>query len=364
MNAVTKFANLAQVQGDHSAQLKALKQAIDTEFGLPGNFLDIAGSAAGRMFGSKSGGHGAGVHLLSASQPNFVTQDQVKAHLSRKWATPGDNPILEDVSGRVTSWFHTNMPELDIGWTNLFQTVDLRGSNQDSFEIIDTNAGIAYEQYAPGAKIKIRREFSEAKATVKYLTFGDGIGILDDWLRFQRFWNIEQVVSESRAKAWDKQAELHYGLFTALGAGVNQAFATDDTQTFNAAAAKIIRDIHGQGYGVGQNAQFWILCAPEHVGRILKMLEARSGSNLVAYNTNAQPLAYSVAGVIASPYVPANSTGYYLVLPGRKIQRGVWKDLTVESDRDIYSRAQDWVFHMQFNAAIGNSAQVRRVLFA
>lgn len=361
--AVVKFPQLAKVQGDSRAQLTALKQSIDFEFGLPGMFIDLAGASAGRMFASKSH-EGAGVRLFSANEPRFVTDEGVKAYLQRKWATPGDNPILEDIAARTTSWFHTNMPEIDLGWTNLFQTVDLRGSNQDSFEIIDTNAGIAYEQYKPGAKIKIRREFSEAKATVKYLTCGDGIGILDDWLRFQRFWNIEQVTAESRAKAWDKQAELHYGLFTALGAGINQTFDTDDTKTFNAAAAKVLRDVHAQGYGTGQNASFWILCAPEHVGRILKMLEVRSGSAILANQANKEPLAYNVAGVIASTYVPANSTGYYLVLPGRKIQRGVWKDLTVESERDIYSRAQDWVFHMQFNAAIGNSAQVRRVLFA
>lgn len=361
--AVVKFPQLANVQGDSRAQLTALKQSIDFEFGLPGMFIDLAGASAGRMFASKSH-EGAGVRLFSANEPRFVTDEGVKAYLQRKWATPGDNPILEDIAARTTSWFHTNMPEIDLGWTNLFQSVDLRGSNQDSFEIIDTNAGIAYEQYKPGAKIKIRREFSEAKATVKYLTYGDGIGILDDWLRFQRFWNIEQVTSESRAKAWDKQAELHYGLFTALGSGINQTFQTDDTVTFNAAAAKVLRDVHAQGYGTGQNASFWILCAPEHVGRILKMLEVRSGSAILASQANKEPLAYNVAGVIASTYVPSNSTGYYLVLPGRKIQRGVWKDLTVESERDIYSRAQDWVFHMQFNAAIGNSAQVRRVLFA
>lgn len=363
MNAVTKFPNIAQVQGGHEAQLKALKQAIDFEFSLPGMFCDIAGPQAGRMFASKSS-EGAGVRVFGATTGRTISEDQVKAHLSRKWATPGDNPVLQDMAGRVASWFHSNMPEIDLGWTNLFQLVDLRGSNQDTFEILDTNAGISYEQIAPGAKIKVRREFSENATPVKYLTYGDGIGILDDWLRFQRFWNVEQVTAEARAKAWDKQAELHYGLFTGLSSAVNYSFATDDTQTFNGAAAQILRNVHGKGYGAGQNASFWILCAPEHVGRILKMLEARSGSQIVATQTNAQPLAYNVAGVIASTYVPSNSTGYYLTLPGRKIQRGVWKDLTVESDRDIYSRAQDWVFHLQFNAAIGDTAQVRRVLFA
>lgn len=363
MSLVTKFSRLADVKGDHTAQLKSLEQAINFELGLVGDFIDIAGPAAGRMYGSKSAG-GAGVHLLAANHGTEITDTQVKAHLARKWATPGDNPILEDVAARTTSWFHSNMPELDLGWTNLFQLVDLRGSNQDTFEILDTNAGITYEQIKPGAKIKPRREFSEARTPVKYLTYGTGIGIQDDWLRFQRFWNIEQVTAEARSQAWDTQAQLHYGLFTGQGSGIDVAYDTNDAKTFNSAAAGVLRAVSSAGYGAGQNTSFWILCAPEHVGRILAMLELRSGSQALAFKASNEPLAYNVAGVIASTHVPSNSTGYYLVMPGRKNQRGVWKDLTVESERDIYSRAQDWVYSMQFNAAVGNSAQVRRVKFA
>ena len=68
--------------------------------------------------------------------------------------------------------------------------------------------------------------------------------------------------------------------------------------------------------------------------------------------------------MISTTYVPSNDTGYYLVLPGRKIKRGVWKDPTLESKRDIAVSAQDWVGVEQYNAAIGNSDQVRRVKFA
>lgn len=363
MSLATKFANLAQVKGGHTAQLKALKQAIDFEFSLPSLFADIAGPSAGRLFANKSA-KGAGVHLIGASAEKTIGLDQVKSALTQKWAVPGDNPILSSTAARVVSWFHSNMPELDLGWMNLFQFVDMRASSQPNFEIIDTNAGMTFSQVKPGEKIKIRRDFSEASTPVPYVTFGDGIGILDDWLRFQQFWNIEQVTAEANANAWDKMAELHYALFTSLGAGIDESFDTDDTITFNAAAASIARGLRTSGYGVGQSAQFWIVCAPEHVGRILKMLDATSGSNLVAFGVNKVPIAWTVAGVIATTHVPANSTDYYLVLPGRKIQRAVWKDLTVESERDIYSRAQDWVYHMQFNAAIGNSAQVRRVKFA
>ncbi len=170
--------------------------------------------------------------------------------------------------------------------------------------------------------------------------------------------------AEFRAKAWDKKAELHYGLFTALGAGINQAFDADDTKTFNAAAASILRGVRAKGYGAGQHTKFDILCAAEHLGRVNLMLEAQQGSARVAFQAGAQPISYSVRNVVSTTFVPSNSSGYYLVLPGRKIQSGNWKDLSVEQNRDIYTRAQDIVGTEQFNAAIGDSAQVKRVLFS
>lgn len=353
---VSNFAKLASLAG--SELYKALAQAVNFELSLPQLYLDqLKGAAV--LQGNSVALSGPG----STDAPGLKAAG-IRSALSQKWATPSDNPILSDVSNRVESFFHTNMPELDLQWTNLFDLVDLRSSNQDSFEITDTNAGIAFQQIQPGAKIKVRKEIAEAQTTVPVLTYGDGIGLLDDWLRFQKWWRVEEVVSEFRAKWFDTVASAHYSLLTSQGAGINQAFATDDTQTFNNAAAAILRAVRDKGYGAGPQAQFWIVCAPEHVGRILKMLEATQGSQIVAFNANSQPIAYRVAGVIATTYVPANSTGYYLVLPGRKIKRGLWKDLSIESGRDIYARATDWVGHGQFNAIVGDSAQVRRVLFS
>ncbi len=354
MNTVTDFKKLGGLPEDQ--RIKALAEAVNMELGLVNDFLSIQGgkSAAGR----------AVVVPGTARKDLMPSHAAVKAHLGAKYATPGDNPVLGDVATRVESFFHTNMPEVDLGWTNLFTYFDLRSSNQDSFEIIDTSAGVTFKQRAPGEKVEIRRNINEDSLSVKYVTYADGVGILDDWLRFQKFWQVEQVVAEFRAQAWDKMAEIHYGLFTALGSGINVAFDTDDTRTFNKAAASLLRGVRASGYAAGQNAGLWIVTSPEQVGRVTKMLEATRGSLIVGYNANSQPIAYNVAGVIATTYVDAADAGYYLVLPNRKIQRANWMDLSIESNRDIYKRAQDWVGTMQFNAAIGDTAQVRRVLFA
>lgn len=356
MKTVSNFKALFGLPEDQ--RLKALAEAINFEFSLPQMGVELIGSQVGSNI--------KGVRVIDAAGvknalPNL---ERIKSHLALKYATASDNPILNDVAARVETFFHSNMPEIDLGYTNLFTLVDLRGTNQDSFEIIDTNGGITFKQRAPGEKVEIRREIAESSTPVKYLTFADGIGLLDDWLRFQKFWNVEQVVAEFRSKAWDKKAEIHYGLLTAQSTGIDQAFSTDDTQTFNAAAAAILRGVRTKGYAAGQNAQFYIVCSPEKVGRILQMLEATQGSARVAFQANAQPIAYSVAGVISTTHVSASDTGYYLVLPGRKMQRGEWLDLSIEQNRDIYTRATDWVGTQQFNAIIGDTAQVRRVKYA
>lgn len=355
MNAFSNFKGLAKLTGE--AQIKALAEAVNFELGLVNDFISVQGGKSVA---------GAGVHLFGAdaARKGALTVEGVKAFLGQKYTTPSDTPTLSSTAARITSYFHSNMPEIDLGWTNLFTYIDLRGAVQTSFDILDTNAGITFEQKAPGEEVKVRRNITESKTQVPYVTYADGIGILDDWLRFQQFWNVEQAVVEFRAKAWDKQAEIHYGLLTAQGAGIDVAFDTDDTKTFNKAAAAIFRAVRASGYGVGTNAGLWIVTSPEQKGRILKMLEATQGSLIVGYNQNAQPISYNVAGVISTTYVTAADTGYYLVLPGRKAQRANWMDLSIESSRDIYKRAMDWVGTMQFNAAIGDTAQVRRVKFA
>lgn len=358
MRTIANYKALATIPGAYNgeARLKALHQAINLDLSLPSLGMDLMGERAGQL--------GSSVKVFAANDPRFPKHEQIKAHLAQKWAVPADTPYLNDVAGRVESFFHTNMPELDLGWTNLFQLVDLRGSKQDSFDILDTNAGITFAQIKPGGKPTVRREITEAKTSVAYLTFADALGLLDDWLRFEKFWSVEQVVAEFRATAFDKMASTHYGLFTALSSGVDESFATNDTQTFNNACSTVLRAVRTKGYAAGQNAGFWIVCAPEKLGRILTMLEATQGSAIVAHQSGVQPLAYHVKGVIATTHVAAADTGYYLVLPGRKIQRGNWMDLQIESQRDIYARATDWVGTMQFNAAIGDSAQVRRVKYA
>lgn len=356
MRTSIKYPALAAIAA--GTQIHALAGAIDLHLKMPQYLLDMLGGDAAVFAGKMFGADGA---ALTRSAP---TQERFKSFLAQKYATSSDNPILTDVSAQFAEFFHSNMPEMDMGWTPLFDFLDLRGSTHDHFDLIDTNAGITYEQLKPGEAIKKRTKITESKTTVGYLTMGAGLGLLDDWLAFQQWWKVDEAVAEFGAKHWDKMAELHYGVFTGQSTAIDVNFATDDATTFNAAVAAILRAVRSSGYAVGQNAGFYIVTSPEKVGRITRMLSAERGSPMVDFGTMKEPIAYTVKGVIASTYVSSSDTGYYLVLPGRKIKRAVWKDLTVEGQRNAAVRAQDLFAHAQYNCVIGDTAQVRRVKFA
>lgn len=309
--------------------------------------------------------HAANPHLvLVGDVKQDISLDRFKQVLGTKYNTPAATPELVDPANQLAEFYHTNMPEIDMAYELLFSLVDLRGSTHDHFDILDTNAGLAWKQKKAGEKIQIRRLISEAKATVPYLEFADGLGILDVWFQFQQWWNIDDLIAEFRSTYYDKMAELHYALLTEQGAGIDVAFDTDDAVTANKAAAEIIRATKDKGMAVGNAPALYIVCAIEKVGRLERMLTAQRGSAIVDAGTVAEPLAHRIAGIIGTTHVAAGDTGYYMVLPGRKMKRGVWKDMTIESDRDIYHKAEDITGVSQYNAAVGDSDQIRRVKFA
>lgn len=336
-------------------QIMVLKGAISMEMAKPALAIELAGP---EIYKGYHAANGAG---MKRPAPSI---ERIKNFLAAKYATTSNNPVLNDVANEFEQFFHTNMPEMDLGFTALFNLVDLRNSTHDHFDIIDTNAGLSWSQRLPGEETKIRRNITEAKTTVGFLEFSDGLGLLDVWLDFQQFWNIDEAIAEFRSTYYDKMASTHYSLFTAQGTGIDIPFATDDPTTLNNAASDIIRKVKNKGYAVSATAEFYIVCSIEKVGRLQRMLTAQVGSPIVAAGTVSQPIGFSIKGIIASTQVTAADTGYYLVLPGRKIKRGAWKDLTIESARNATVSATDLVGVGRYNAAVGDSDQVRRVKYA
>lgn len=299
---------------------------------------------------------------------NAPTFEQFKSFAHReffggheKYATPDANPILTTATGLLEAWFH-ELTYFDFNYLRSFSYINLIGSNQDSFKINTTSAGITWAQRQAGDRTAVRREFAEGESTVSFLEFTAAVGILDQWLQFNQFYRIEEVVNEFLNAAYVKRASLHYALFTATSN--EEAFATDDATTFNNAVSTVIQATKNKGYGAGAQPVFDLYVDTKRAGRVLAMLEATRGSLIVAYGTQDQPIAVAPRSVNVCPDLSTSGTGYYAVLAGGKLKTADWKALTIESQRDVTVSATDWHGCEQYNCVAGDANQIIRVKFA
>lgn len=266
-----------------------------------------------------------------------------------KFTVPDSN--LTGPKPVVSTYANTAMD--DYGYERLFEFVDMRQSTSETFDLLDITNGVTFTQLKKGEPIKVR-SITTATANVGYLKYGAGLGFLDDWFRFNKYYLMDDILRDVRAKYYDTMSQDHYALFAALSSAVNQAFATDDVTTINNACAQIIKDCNALGFAVGENPVFKIAAGSGLKARIAKALAA----GFAVPNSNNNQVVYRIDEVVATPKLA--DTSYYVVLPGKKLKRAVWDDLNAESQRDALRRAEDMTWEGKYNGAIGEAKQVRR----
>ncbi|MDA8104674.1 MAG: hypothetical protein M0Z71_04775 [Nitrospiraceae bacterium] len=225
--------------------------------------------------------------------------------------------------------------------------------------MLDVTGGVTFYQQAEGEEAKLSKIPSTAKTLVSMLRFIGGFNIIDDWLRFNQFYKIDQLSADTVRRWYDKKATIFYGLMAALAAGINEAFVTDDATTINNACSQILNDLTAAGYPVDENSEFVITCNPKLRQRVYKALAA---SYTIA-NTNNNQILYNIRAVVSTTKIA--NTSYYVSLPGGKNQRGEWEDLNVrppQRNELVLGAAHVWTG--AYNGIIGESKQHRRCSLA
>lgn len=264
---------------------------------------------------------------------------------------PGQPPIALVTSDSI------KVP--DRGYEVIFDEVDMRASNNDTFEMLDVTGGVTFYQVSAGEEAKISKVPKSAKTLVPFLRFLGGINILDDWLRFNKFYLIDQLFSDTIRRWWNNKATIFYGLLAALSNSINEAFATDDVTTINNACSQILVDLHDAGYPVDENSQFVITCNPKTRGRIYKALAA----SFSLPNLNNSQIMYNISAVVSTTKIA--NTSYYVSLPGDKNMRGEWEDLNMRlPQRDEVKLGATHVWTGAYNGIIGEPKQHRRCSLA
>jgi len=243
----------------------------------------------------------------------------------------------------------------DRGYEILFDEVDMRASQSDTFEVLDVSGGATFYQQLAGEEAKLSKIPASAKTLVGFLRFTGGFNILDDWLRFNKYYLIDQLFSDTVKRWFDKKAVIHYGLLAALSSSINEAYDTDDVTTINNACASILTNLQAAGYAVDENSQFVITCNPKTRGRIFKALAA----TYLLPNANNNQVLYNIRTVVSTTKIA--NTSYYVSLPGGKNQRGEWEDLNMrppQRNEMVLGAAHVWTG--AYNPIIGEARQHRR----
>jgi len=273
--------------------------------------------------------------------------------MAAKGATgPSDAPNSMDRNLVTAGVFYPGMvdPLLDFGFEELFDFIDMRNSMQTSFDILDISNAITFAEVKSGERMK-KYGISDTKSTVSKMIVAAAIGILDDWINYNQYWNLNQAAMEAKSKYYDKMATDHYALIAA-GAQA-QAFDTDDITTINNACADILVDCAAKGFTLTGNETFELRANITLKQRIEKAFALTFNSPNADKNQLVHTLNRKYSTKLAT-------TEYYVVLPGRKIKRGVWSDLSAETDRDILIRGTDVAYCGEYNAAVGEVEQIRK----
>lgn len=242
----------------------------------------------------------------------------------------------------------------DRGYEVLFDEVNMRQSQSTTFDVLDVSGGVTFYQQISGQEAKLSKIPTSAKTPVSFLRYIGGFPILDDWLRFNQYYKIDELTADTVRRWFDQKATIMYALIAALSAGINQAFDTDDITTINNACAQILEDLAAAGYVVDENSEFAITCNPKLRARIFKAIN----STWMTPSVNKQ-IVYNISTVISTTKL-ANTT-YYVSIPGVKSKRGEWEDLNARPpQRNELLLGADHVWTGAYNAIIAEVKQYRR----
>ena len=255
----------------------------------------------------------------------------------------------------VIAKFTDSIKQPDKGYEVLFKELDLRNSSSPTFEIMNVNGGVTFHEHLPGEKAKLSTLPKLTKGSVGRIRFTGGFAILDDWIRYNEYYKIDELSEDTVIKWYEDKADFHYALVEALDSSINFAFDTDIVTTINRACADIQIKMRAKGRAIGENPSFTILVNTTRKDLILKALAA----SFLIPNSNNNEIVHNISSVITTTKVSADN--YYICLPEGQNRRGEWEDLNLRpAQRDELKLGADHVWTGSYNSVIADKDQFRR----
>lgn len=287
-------------------------------------------------------------------QKHFAEVNAIKQAMLAQKAFEGVNPNLIISASPLVDTYDDAVKNIDSGWMSVFREIDMTQSPNQAFRVRNiTGTGITFYQRLDGEPPKLSKLPDASDTLVSYLQFTGGVTVPDNWLRFNETWRIPEIMSDAERSFNQSKSAFHYALITALGAGINESFDTDDATTWNNACAGIIEDLRTAGYNVGPNPNFVLLYNHQLSNRVMKaFIQSWLAPN---DNISTGQITYNLTPVRSTTIA---STSIYVILPGLQSRTATWEALNL-TQKDEF-KASDYIWNAMYNAAIGETAQYKR----
>ncbi len=297
-------------------------------------------------------------------RPGAAAKD-VKARI-QEFTSPGDFPA--DAIDAIARYHQVDDP--DAAWMEIFDIIDFTATRKNSFDLVDVSTGLTFKAVKPGEKAEVYKVSGE-KVTVDFDLFGGALGWSKLWFDDEEYWKIEDAAKEFRARWYANQAQAHYDLVCAARPDSDVAWKgdTDDTkavrdaETINHACSQILSGMQGKGFDVNANSAFVVLCPVQLLARMKNALRTScgaSGTNGEMSEVNFNVKLAVTTRLKSQDLESAETSQYFVCLPGRKIKSGKRMDLTVLTDQDVLAYAETVAGWGRYGAVVGETDQLRR----
>lgn len=297
-----------------------------------------------------------------------LAAEEIRARI-QEFTAPGDFPA--DAVEAITRYHQVDDP--DTGWTEVFDVIDFTATRKNSFDLLDVSSGLSFRVIRPGEKAEVFKVSGE-KVTVNFDRYGGALGWSKLWFDDEEYWKIEDAAKEFRARWYANQAQAHYDLISAARPDNDVAWQgteddpreVRDAQTINTACAAILADMQGLGFDVNANSTFVVVSPVQLLARLRNALRITLLGN-VAAGLSGEPteVNFNVRLVVTTRLKNQNLTAaetsqYFVALPGRKLKSGNRMDLTILSETDVLAYAETVAGWGRYGAIVGESKQLRR----
>ena len=194
------------------------------------------------------------------------------------------------------------------------------------------------------------------ESTLKMLRFIAGLPIPHDWLRFNQYYKLEEVMDSAFAGWLLKRYNMHWMLMNALPSSQNITFSTDIVTTINKACSELLNRLEAKSYANVDNLEFYIQCHRNDLDKFQKALAA----NYSLASNNNNKLIYPIKGVIPSSKVTAGTA--YVSIPGVKNVLPEWEMFNMRPPQgDEKKHGTDYIWTGAYNMSIGEIDQHARI---